>query len=249
MLINHKLILARNLSNNFNNNCLYRMTNLFECITKNDFLKFINNPCKKSNRNFRKDFIIFIFLTVLNFLVLFLKSFYTNEPFIEESDLTLFNIEKIFPYLILIPLIEEFSFRGFLRFKNIKIFIFSVLAVIILLATFIKVDIYRNSSIIVLIILTCFIYFQNHLYEKLLLFINENLKYLIWISSIIFGLMHLLNFHDFKFINLIGITEKIIAGLFFCYITRKYNIFYSFFFHALNNSLPFLIIIAYKLIT
>jgi membrane protease YdiL (CAAX protease family) len=224
------------------------MTNLFECITKNDFLKFINSPYKKSSRNFRKDFIIFIFLTVLNFLVLFIKSCYTNEPFIEESDLTLYNIEKILSYLILIPLIEEFSYRGFLRFKNKKIFIISVIAVIILLATFIKVDIYRNSSIILLIILTCFIYFQNQLYEKFLLFINKNLKYLIWISSIIFGLMHLANFHDFEYINLLGITAKIIAGLFFCYITRKYNIFYSYFFHALNNSLPFLIIFAYKLI-
>ena len=224
------------------------MTNLFECITKNDFLKFINNPYKRSSANFRKDFIIFIFLTVLNFLVLFIKSFYTNEPFIDESDLTLYNIEKIFPYLILIPLIEEFSFRGFLRFKNKKIFIISVIGVIILLATFIKVDNCRNSSIIVLIILTCFIYFQNQLYEKFLLFINENLKYLIWISSIIFGLVHLSNFHEFEYINLLGITEKIIAGLFFCYVTRKYNIFYSYFFHALNNSLPFLIIIAYQLI-
>jgi len=224
------------------------MTNPFEYITKNDFLKFINNPYKKSNRNFRKDFIIFIFLTILNFLVLFIKSFFTNEPFIEESDLKLYNIEKIFPYLILIPLIEEFGCRGFLRFKNKKIFIISVIAVIILLVTFIKVDFYRNASIIVLIILSCFIYFQNQLYEKFLIYINDNLKYLIWISSIIFGLMHLSNFHNFEYINLLGIAEKIIAGLFFCYITRKYNIFYSCFFHALNNSLPFLIIIAYKLI-
>jgi membrane protease YdiL (CAAX protease family) len=225
------------------------MTKFSEFVTKNDFLTFITNPYKNSIRNFKKDFTIFIFLTILNFLTLFIKSLYTDEPFIEDSDLKLYNLKKIFPYLILIPLIEEFSYRGFLRFKNKKIFIISVIAVIILLATFIKVDIYRNSSIIALIILTCFIYFQNQLYEKFLLHINDNLKYLIWISSIIFGLMHLSNFHNFAYINLLGITEKIIAGLFFCYITRKYNIFYSYFFHALNNSLPFLIIIAYKLTT
>jgi membrane protease YdiL (CAAX protease family) len=88
---------------------------------------------------------------------------------------------------------------------------------------------------------------KNQLYEKFLLYVNDNLKYLIWISSIIFGLMHLSNFHNFAYINLLGITE-IIAGLFFCYITRKYNIFYSYFFYALNNSLPFFII-AYKLTT
>ncbi|MGO4818826.1 CPBP family glutamic-type intramembrane protease [Flavobacterium sp. W22_SRS_FP1] len=224
------------------------MTKFSEIVTKNAFLKFINNPYQKSNRNFKKDFTIFIFLTILNFLVLFIASLYTSEPFIEESDLKLYNIEKIFPYLILIPLIEEFSYRGFLRFKNKKIFIISVIAVITLLATFIKVDIYRNSSIIVIMILTCFIYFQNQLYEKFLLYIDSYLKYLIWISSIIFGLMHLSNFNNFEYVNLLGITEKIIAGLFFCYITGKYNIFYSYFFHALNNSLPFFIIICYKLI-
>jgi membrane protease YdiL (CAAX protease family) len=225
------------------------MTKISEFVTKNDFLKFINNPYKNSIRNFKKDFTIFIFLTILNFLILFFKSLYTDEPFIEDSDLKLYNLEKIFPYLILIPLIEEFSYRGFLRFKNKKIFIISVIAIIILLATFISVDIFRNTSIIMLIILSCLIYFQNQRYEKFLLHINYNLKPLIWISSIIFGLMHLSNFSDFEYINLLGITEKIIAGLFFCYITQKYNIFYSYFFHALNNSLPFLIIIAYKLIT
>lgn len=225
------------------------MTKFSEFVTKNDFLKFINNPYKNSTRNFKKDFTTFIFLTILNFSLLFIKSLHTDEPFIENSDLKLYNLEKIFPYLILIPLIEEFSFRGFLRFKNKRIFIISVIAIIILLATFISVDIFRNISIIILIILTCLIYFQNQRYEKFLLYVNDNLKPLIWISSIIFGLMHLSNFHNFEYINLLGITEKIIAGLFFCYITQKYNILYSYFFHALNNSLPFLIIIAYKLIT
>jgi membrane protease YdiL (CAAX protease family) len=78
-------------------------------------LTFITNPYKNSIRNFKKDFTHFLYNIKL---LTFIKSLYTDEPFIEDSDLKLYNLKKIFPYLILIPLIEEFSYRGFLRFKN-----------------------------------------------------------------------------------------------------------------------------------
>ena len=81
----------------------------------------------------------------------------------------------------------------------------------------------------------------------MLSFIEVNLIIIILISSIIFGSAHLGNYDDFSWVNLIPISEKIIAGVFLCYIAKKYNIWRSYFFHIINNSLPFLIIIAYKL--
>jgi hypothetical protein len=60
--------------------------------------------------------------------------------------------------------------------------------------------------------------------------------------------MHLSNFHNFAYIILLGITEKIIAFIFLLY-SENTIFFILIFFHALNNSLPFLIIIAYKLTT
>jgi hypothetical protein len=56
-----------------------------------------NKSLQNSIRNFKKDFTIFIFLKLLT---LFIKSLYTDEPFIEDSDLKLYNLKKIFPYLI-----------------------------------------------------------------------------------------------------------------------------------------------------
>jgi len=41
----------------------------FEFVTKNDFLKFKTNRYKNSIRNFKKDFIIFIFLTSMNSII------------------------------------------------------------------------------------------------------------------------------------------------------------------------------------
>jgi hypothetical protein len=59
-----------------------------------------NKSSQNSIRNFKKDLhTIFIFLKLLT---LFIKSLYTDEPFIEDSDLKLYNLKKIFPYLILI---------------------------------------------------------------------------------------------------------------------------------------------------
>jgi membrane protease YdiL (CAAX protease family) len=217
-------------------------------VIKNDFLNFLKNPKENFTDKFKKDFTIFIFLIILSFFVSFLKSLITNEGFIDEGDLNKYNFLKIFPFIFLIPLIEELAFRGFLKFKNRTMFFFSIISILIFITTFIKNEIFQFASISIIIILTVVLYFHKKKYVKLLNYITKNLKILIWISSIIFGLIHLTNFHNFEYINLLGITQKIIAGLFFCYITRKYNIFYSYFFHALNNSIPFLIIIVHKLL-
>jgi hypothetical protein len=71
-------------------------------------LTFITNPSKIVLEILKK-ILQFSFFHNIKLLTLFIKSLYTDEPFIEDSDLKLYNLKKIFPYLILIPLIEEFS--------------------------------------------------------------------------------------------------------------------------------------------
>jgi hypothetical protein len=71
-------------------------------------LTFITNPSKIVLEILKK-ILQFSFFYNIKLLTLFIKSLYTDEPFIEDSDLKLYNLKKIFPYLILIPLIEEFS--------------------------------------------------------------------------------------------------------------------------------------------
>ena len=100
--------------------------------------------------------------------------------------------------------------------------------------------------IVIIIIGLLFLLFKNW-YPLLIDFITNNLKILVLISSICFGIIHLTNFENFEWINLIGIFEKIIAGIFLCYITRKYNIWHSYLFHVLNNSIPFILVMIYIL--
>jgi membrane protease YdiL (CAAX protease family) len=92
------------------------------------------------------------------------------------------------------------------------------------------------------------VFFNKKLYEIMLKLIDVNAIIITLISSIFFGSIHLFNYNNFSWINLLPTSEKIIAGVFLCYIAKKYNIWLSYFFHIINNSLPFLIIIVYKLI-
>lgn len=216
-------------------------------LIKNDFLYFLKNPNKKFRGIFRQDFTLFIVLTILNFFAGYVKSLITHEPFIDQSDLDKFNLSKFFPYLFLVPLIEELVFRGFLQYKSRLVLILSFISIIFVLTSYFKEETTILYIFIVVIICGLLVLFNKKLYEKMLSFIEVNLIIIILISSIIFGSAHLGNYDDFSWVNLIPISEKIIAGVFLCYIAKKYNIWRSYFFHIINNSLPFLIIIAYKL--
>lgn len=223
------------------------MIKIFNNLLSKDFICFIKNSNEVFHSNFKQDFLIFVILTFLNFFGLFVKGIVTKEPFIEPSDLPNFTFSKIFPIIFLIPLIEEFAFRGFLQFKSKLIFIISLISYIILLITFVSNYTIKATIIIVMIIIgLLFLLFKNW-YPLLIDFITNNLKILVLISSTCFGIVHLTNFENFEWINLISIFEKIIAGIFFCYITRKYNIWHSYFFHILNNSIPFILVMIYIL--
>ena len=214
---------------------------------KNDFLSFLKNPHQKFTGFFRKDFTLFLLLTILSFFAGYLKSLITQESFIDESDLNEFNSSKIFPIIFLIPLIEELVFRGFLQYKSRLIFIMSFVSMIFFLTSFIKQDSKITHVLIVLTVLGLSVFFNKKLYQKMLNFIDANTIIIILISSIFFGCIHLLNYDNFLWVNLLPISEKIIAGVFLCYIAKKYNIWHSYFFHLINNSIPFLIIWVYKL--
>ncbi|CAM4019865.1 CPBP family glutamic-type intramembrane protease [Flavobacterium weaverense] len=214
---------------------------------KNDFLYFLKNPHQKFTGFFRKDFTLFLLLTILSFFAGYLKSLITQESFIDESDLNEFNSSKIFPIIFLIPLIEELVFRGFLQYKSRLIFIMSFVSMIFFLTSFIKQDSKITHVLIVLTVLGLSVFFNKKLYQEMLNFIDANTIIIILISSIFFGCIHLLNYDNFLWVNLLPISEKIIAGVFLCYIAKKYNIWHSYFFHLINNSIPLLIIWVYKL--
>lgn len=223
------------------------MNTLPNIFKKSDFLCFLKNPNQKFNGVLKLDISLFILTLILSFFAAYLKSLITNESFIDDSDIDKFNYSKIFPFIFLIPLIEELVFRGFLQFKSRLVFISSLISILFCVTSIIKSETAVTYIIVVIIFLGLLVFFNKTIYKKMLHFIDSNALIIIYVSSILFGSMHFLNYATFTWVNLIPIFEKIIAGVFLCYITKKYNIWLSYVFHVINNSLPFLIIILYQL--
>ena len=217
-------------------------------LIKVDFLNFFKNPNQKFMGPFKRDFLIFLILTLLNFFCVFVKSLFTHDPFIDEGDLAKFNSAKLFSFVLLIPLIEELVFRGFLQYKSRLIFMLSAIAVLFFTSSFIKLETASTAILVMVSILSLIVLFNKRAYHAMLRFIARNTIAITLISAILFGFVHLFNYDTFIWLNLIPIAEKIISGLFLCYIAKKYSIWHSYFFHALNNLIPFLLIVLYQLI-
>ncbi|MBO4233099.1 CPBP family intramembrane metalloprotease [Riemerella anatipestifer] len=214
-------------------------------LKESDFVLFLQNPKQKFYNKFSSDIIIFIILTAFNFLLHIPKTIFTDKPFFDPEDLEYLNAEVFISYIFIVPLIEEFAFRGFLRFKSKFMFFLSLLALIFLFSSFLKNENLKNISLVIIAIVGFISIINKSVYKKINLLITKNIRILIIVSSIGFGLMHLTNYEAFDWINLFGIFGKIIKGIFLCYITVKYSIWHSFLFHALNNIIPFLLIAMY----
>jgi len=212
-------------------------------ISNVDFLKFLRVPKTEFNNTFGKDFLVFTIIFALNILVLGIKYLVSNEPFVEEDDVKLLNASKIFSIVLLVPFVEELIFRGFLKFNKKYILALSIISYIVLCFSFVKQEEIRTILIIAIFIFGLLALFYSRFYQWLIRFIGNNLKLLIYISSLLFAIIHFSNYEDFELINLVVITQKIVAGLFLAFIVYKYNIWYSLLFHALNNMIPFIIIV------
>lgn len=223
------------------------MNTFLNSLRKSDFLHFIKNPNQKFNGVLKLDISLFVLTLILSFFAAYVKSLITSESFIDDSDIDKFNYSKIFPFIFLIPLIEELVFRGFLQFKSQLVFILSLISTLFCVTSIIKSETAVTYIIVAIIFFGLLVFFNKKIYKKMLRFIEVNALIIIYVSSILFGSMHFLNYDTFSWVNLIPIFEKIIAGVFLCYITKKYNIWLSYVFHIINNSVPFFIIMLYQL--
>lgn len=211
-------------------------------ITKYDFVKFLKHPKHIFKGSFKIDFYIFALLFILKIFILIIKQAVTREPFIDDETLTYLNFSKLFSISLLIPLIEEFFFRGFINFKKRYIVIISFISFIIISYSFIKFENLSTFFNLFLFSVVIIIILKSSIHRSLLNFIDNYLKYLIYISSFFFAIIHFSNYESFELANVIVIMQKIAFGLFLAYITYKYNIWYALLFHSLNNLIPFLII-------
>ena len=207
-----------------------------------DFFNFLRSPNNNFKGSFIKDFYIFVGLFLLSILIFFIKNLAANEAPVEEKDYQMLTFSKFYSYVLLIPLIEELCFRGFIKFRKKYILILSFIAYIFFAFNIVKNEDIKLYIILVILITGCIIIFSKNIYNILLKFISNNYKFLIYFSSFCFAIAHFTNYSDFELLNFLPILSKFLGGLFLAYLVSKYNIWYGIFFHSLNNAIPFLII-------
>ncbi len=209
----------------------------------NNAIRFLRNPSEnKKGNSLLQDFILFIAVFSLNLIGVTVKIFFTEEVIVDDSDFKLLTSSKLFSLILLVPLIEEFTFRGFLNFKNRYIYILSVLALLFFCFSFIKQEEIQLVICSIFLSLSILVYFYKELYIKMLKFISKHIFILAIVSSVAFGIIHISNYSEFGLVDIFTILQKIIGGLFLAYIAYKYNIWLSYFFHIINNIIPFTII-------
>lgn len=141
------------------------------------------------------------------------------------------------------PFIEEFIFRGFLRYplSIIGVFGFSAAATTFYLKAN---DVISPTVILVSLFAIVGItgwFFQS---EKMHKKIEDNfIKYfgvVFYASVVIFAYVHIFNFHDVQewYYTPILVLPQFILALYLGYIRVRNNIWASIYIHALNNAIP-----------
>ena len=181
--------------------------------------------------------IFLLFSIPFNFLISICENqFNLNRIILDISSLSLIILSITYS-----PLSEEIAFRIMLRpsWKNTMIFtlLFWFLATMCLI---------RKEYILLCIFLTigsaCVIALSSKnirsLFQK---YILRHFRFFFYLSSIIFGLIHIFNYEPINvrllILTPIIIAPNIIAGLILGYVRMKFGIIYSILLHAAINTL------------
>jgi len=208
-----------------------------------DFLLFLKDPHAASATIYRWGTLgLFAVLQLLTYLCVFSKGWITQKPMIDASNLVALTPEKLLRYILLIPLVEELGFRGFLLFHKKKYVVIAALIILHLLSLlgeswYGKLPWFRYPLMLLVALWLGSMWVNRKARDWTLGLISRHKRVLIYASSIAFACVHLMNHDHFAAINLLPIAPKMIAGLFHAYVTvRSDSIVPSWLFHAANNS-------------
>ena len=223
-----------------------------------ELVKYILKPQEslENDKSFYITILRFFMLIVISFLlkalsVLIIQSLYNLEVIPEfKRDLgasTNSIRNNIFYAALLFPIIEELSFRLYLKRNVINIFISSFFMTYMIVTNFIfqtsTFSLSENGLTRILISLTvALLILYIHKMKKIKL--KFNLYY--YLSAILFGLVHIYNYDytNYKVLifAIIICLPQITSGLLYGYTRIKYGIIGSIILHMLINGLPMLLL-------
>ncbi len=185
--------------------------------------------------------VLLVFLTI--YIIKIIVAIVSHVVFKDNApDSGLRDLPTVFPlWLVLFvpPLLEELSFRLWLKRNTATILISSVGFVWCLASMFLADAIYSTDRLV----LRCIVALAGGGAVALLLkkqIINAKFPIIFYLSAILFGLMHARNFIDVSsfagaLFVLINLVMHMLTGLFLGYVRIGYGIVASILFHVTNN--------------
>lgn len=207
-------------------------------------VEYIKSPKESVSKESWKYLIkIFFLYIIVSYLLRGVTVFF--REIISVNDYNNTTIIEGYPlwFVIIIPvLIEEFAFRLALKRTLSFLFISSLFMSFICSAFIFNVPVYSWNNLIFRIALSI-------LFSLLLISIYKKVfcieyNYYFYIFSILFSLLHIMNFdyHDRSFtyivINIINVILIIPSGLILGYVRVSYGFLYAATFHLIHNLIP-----------
>ncbi|MBO2525152.1 MAG: hypothetical protein CW341_05565 [Bacteroidetes bacterium] len=207
-----------------------------------DFINYLKNPSEDLKLPAKKIWsVLLVFLTI--YIIKIIVAIVSHVVFKDNApDSGLMDLPTVFPlWLVLFvpPLLEELSFRLWLKRNTATILISSVGFVWCLASMFLADAIYSTDRLV----LKCIVALAGGGAVALLLkkqIINAKFPIIFYLSAILFGLMHACNFIDVSsfagaLFVLINLVMHMLTGLFLGYVRVGYGIVASILFHVTNN--------------
>ena len=208
-----------------------------------DFINYLKAPVDDFRfPKKRLGSVIGLFILIFLLIVLVIISFHRLTNANPES--TLSDMPKTVSFwfaLFIPPLIEELTFRLWLKRNTTTIFISFACLTWLLVSKLLPVQIYSTDMLALrcLIALVAGLVFTWALRKPI---INAKFPILFYASAIVFGLVHVGNYSNFTFLGaivvLISLATRALFGLFLGYVRIGYGIHASYLFHVANNLLP-----------
>lgn len=204
----------------------------------------INYTFLQRIKYFILSFVLYFFFAIISVIIIHLTDYFItdilNQPSISEAfALSRKRIDKysLFTIIIITPFIEELLFRLPLVINKINISVF--------IGTLFFITIYKTSlfQLSINFILTFFFFFMVlFFYNKFnvyIKFINNNIKLVIIMSILFFGLIHILNLDNINIkiipLYVIYILPQIFMGYFITNLRIKLGFIWGVLLHALIN--------------
>ena len=202
-------------------------------------------PLSNLNVFFKESLIALLITFAINFLTVSMLTHYGVD--LQKSPVTS-NIAKLFPninwyfyIIIFVPVIEEFSFRLYLRPKREYIYV-SILLMVLLysdrIICYIDVSIFYYTLILITVLIISFIVLR--VISPMVTIFSEKRSYLFYSTSVLaFWIFHFTYQHLFENLHwvIIKLLPQLFAGVVLVRFRVRYGIIFSILFHSFYNGL------------